>query len=186
MRRDRLWLAGGALCSIVLLAVGWFFFIQPEYQAAESRRAEADVANDHIALLQRRLTELRRENEHLAEYKQQLAVNRSALPTTDSASDLLRELQLAGELTGVTVTGVTVGAPSKVNAGSTQLDTLPISLTAAGPAAKIDPFLDQLQTVQPRALLISNINVAPGNVEGAAESTKLTVNLQAFYASGSK
>ena len=95
-------------------------------------------------------------------------------------ASLLRQVQNAGDLTGVTVSGVSVGSATDVEAsGPLTVHLLPISLTASGAAAKINPFLDQLQKVQPRALLIGAMNVT--TTEGRIA---LTLTIQAFYATG--
>jgi len=185
MRPDRLWQFGGALCAVVLAAFGWFFFINSEYKNADDIRQRTADANDQVAVLQQRLKQLRTDNENLPKYKAELAADLAALPTTDSVANLLRELQSAGELTGVTVSGVTVGAALDLKTSAATVHTLPISLNVAGPTAKINPFLDQLQKIQPRAVLISTVNLAPGQVAGATDRTIVTINLQAFYASGS-
>jgi hypothetical protein len=58
---------------------------------------------------------------------------------------------------------------------------LPVSLNVTGPTAKVNPFLDQLQQVQPRAVLIGSVNFAPSSAAGLDRSS-VTINLQAFYA----
>lgn len=184
MRSDRLWQLGGAVCAAAVLAFGWLFFIRPEYQEADDIRTQVDDANVQVAAQRQKLSQLRKDNEHLAEYRARLAADLAALPATDSAAALLRELQIAGELTGVTVSGVTVGTAVSVPASRETVRALPVSLTVAGPAAKINPFLDQLQRIQPRALLIRSVNLAPSAAEGAGDRTNVTINLQAFYASG--
>jgi Tfp pilus assembly protein PilO len=180
MRPARLWLAGGALCAVVLLAFGWFFFINPKYQETRDLKDQAGDTTAQAAVLRTRLADLRAQNEHLEEYRAELAANLSALPETDAAAALLRQLQSAGELAGITVSGVSVGTSTEVQAGTAKVQSLPISLTAAGPVAKLNPFLDQLQKIQPRAVLIGSLNV----VMATAGRATLTITLQAFYASG--
>ncbi|GAA2578172.1 hypothetical protein GCM10010399_04920 [Dactylosporangium fulvum] len=180
MRSDRLWQLGGALCAAAIVAFGWFFFINPKYQEADDIRARVDDAGVQVAVQQQKLAQLRKDNEHLEEYKAQLAADLAALPEADSVSSLLRELQAAGELTGVTVSGVTVGSAVDVKTAGATVHALPVSLSVVGPSGKINPFLDQLQKVQPRAVLISSVNLAPSTTAG--DRTNVTINLQAFYA----
>ena len=176
-RADRLWVGGGVLCAAVLLVISWFFLISPQHDQTDDLNGEAAGAEQRVTTLQQRLAELRKQNEHLPEYRQQLANDRKALPTTSGLSDLLRELQSAGDGTGVSVSGLTVGAATSTSAGGGQVFALPLSLTATGPVDKLNAFLDQLQQVQPRALLINSAVLTV-----AKETTTLALTLDAFVA----
>jgi Tfp pilus assembly protein PilO len=180
---DRLWAIGGAVAAVAMLAVGWFFLIGPQYEETSRLRDDAVQARSQLPALQHRLVELRKQNEDLPQYLAQLERDRRALPTTAELSDFLRELQMAGDAVGVAVSGLTVGAPTQVTAGGTQAYALPINLTAGGTTAKLNQFLDQLQQVQQRAVLINNASIAPsaetGSLGGAAT---LSLNLQVFVA----
>lgn len=180
MRPERLWLLGGVLTAIVLLTAGFYLAVYPKYQKANDLRDIGDGTRSEVSHLRSENARLEEQNKRIKEYEAQAKTRLAALPATDSVAELLREVQSAGELTGVTVSGVSVGAASQVVkvSGPMTVYALPISLTAAGPAAKINPFLDQLQKAQPRALLISNANVAATTGDRAA----LTLTLQAFYA----
>ncbi|MER7003309.1 type 4a pilus biogenesis protein PilO [Dactylosporangium sp. NPDC000555] len=183
MRHDRLWLLGGALCAIVLVAFGYYFLILPKDDDTESIKNQTGDANVEVTKQRHELAELSRQYQRIDEYRARLAGDRAALPSTDSASDLLRELQSAGELAGVTVSGVTVGTAVGLKAlVGYDVYALPVSLTVAGPTAKMNPFLEQLQQVQPRAVLISSVNFAPSSAT-SLDRSNVTINLQAFYAS---
>lgn len=180
MRPERLWIIGGAFTAAILLVVGYYFVIRPRYQEAEDLRAQAAETTIEVTKLRARIAELDKDNRNLDQYTAQLVKDLDALPASDSVAALLRQVQHAGDLTGVTVSGVSVGGATDVAApGPLQVHALPISLTAAGPAGRIDPFLDQLQKVQPRALLVGAANLA--TTEGR---TSLTLTIQAFYATG--
>jgi Tfp pilus assembly protein PilO len=181
MRPERLWLLGGALTAIVLLAFGYYFVIAPRYQEAEDLRTLANDTTVEVAKLRSQIADLDNQNKRIEEYRTQLTADLAALPETDSVAALLREVQSAGELSGITVSGVSVGTATEVNAkGPLTVHALPISLTAAGPAAKVNPFLDQLQQAQPRALLVSSMNVAGA----VGDRITMTLTVQAFYATG--
>ncbi|GAA3450873.1 type 4a pilus biogenesis protein PilO [Dactylosporangium matsuzakiense] len=182
MRHDRLWLIGGTVFALVVVAFGFLFLIRPKQQDTDTIRSEQAVAEQQVAKQRRELATLAQQKEHIDEFKAALAKDRAALPDADKASDFLRELQSAGELTGVTVSGVAVGSAVDLKElVGFEVYALPVSLTVAGPTAKMNPFLDQLQAAQPRAVLISSLNFAtvPG---GSADKSNVTINLQAFYA----
>src|SRR5687767_1307462 len=129
-RTERLWAVGGGLSAVLLLAVGWLLLIGPKYGEAERIGAETVEAQQRIVKLERRLAELRSQNADLPKYQQQLAAQRQALPNTAAISDLLRELQAAGDRTGVLVSGVAVGNATAVSSdGGTRVLSLPINLT---------------------------------------------------------
>ncbi|WP_432978029.1 type 4a pilus biogenesis protein PilO [Dactylosporangium sp. CA-233914] len=182
MRHDRLWLLGGVFVAIVIVAFGFLFFIRPEQQDTATIKDDAANAQTKVDRQRSELAALAKEYEHIDEFNAALAKDKAALPDSDRASDLLRELQSAGDLAGVTVSGVTVGDAVDLQAlVGFQVYALPVSLTVAGPTEKMNPFLDQLQQVQPRAVLINSVNFAPASAANAGKSN-VTINLQAFFA----
>lgn len=179
-RVDRLWMVGGVLGAAVLLAISWFFLISPQHAERDSLNASQAAAEERLGQLQRRLGDLRKQNDKLTEYKADLAKARQALPATPALSDLLRELQIAGDNSGVAVSGLNVGDVTPLTTAGGQVFTLALSLTASGTIDKLNAFLDQLQQVQPRALLINTASLS----RTAANSTtaSLTLTLDAFVA----
>ncbi len=182
-RVDRLWLVGGVLGSAALLAVGWFALIDPQYSEAASLSEQTVTAQRGLTSLEHRLVELKREKGNLEQYRAKLASDRQALPTTAGLSDFLRELQTAGTGTNVSVSGMIVGSATKTTAAGGEVFALPITLTAVGSIADLGNFLDELQQVQPRAVLISSVNAVPdGEGTSLADTVTLTVSLQVFVA----
>jgi Tfp pilus assembly protein PilO len=179
-RVDRFWMVGGVLGAAVLLAISWFFLISPQHAERDSLNAAEAAAEQRLDQLQQRLGNLRKQNDKLAEYKAELAQARQALPATPALSDLLRELQIAGDNTGVAVSGLNLGDVTPLATAGGQVFTLALSLTASGTIDKLNAFLDQLQQVQPRALLINTASLS----RTAANSTtaSLTLTLDAFVA----
>jgi hypothetical protein len=125
----------------------------------------------------------------------------------------LRTLQSLGGATLTDVTALTVGQPAPVTAAPAQptstaspaatataaptstatsnaitapaVYAMSISATVTGSPTALDKFLDQLQNVQPRAVLITNVTEGAGSTSGAghtAGQTTLTLTMQAFVA----
>jgi Tfp pilus assembly protein PilO len=183
MRQDRLWQLGGAFCALIVVAFGYFFFIRPEYNDTADVNRSAEDARVEVTKLRKQMAELSQQAEHLDDYTAKLAILQAALPENDAAAELLRELQIASEQTGVAVSAVNVGAGTDLKALGVQAYALPVSLTVGGPTAKMNAFLDQLQKVQPRAVLIDSVNFAPSSSNAAdAGKSNVTINLSAFYA----
>jgi Tfp pilus assembly protein PilO len=180
LSRAGLWALGGVLVAVLLVAFGWFLLISPQDSATSDLREQAAGAEHRVLVLQRRTNELRVQNEDLSRYKEQLAADRAALPTSSSTSDLLREVQLAGERTGVTVGGVTVGSATETAVGGSAMYVLPVSVTAQGNAEQLGRFLDQLQQVQPRAALITS-----ATLDTVGARVNLALGFDVFVAGGS-
>ncbi|HYN96629.1 MAG TPA: type 4a pilus biogenesis protein PilO [Pilimelia sp.] len=180
---NRLWVLGGALGAIVLLALGWFLVISPQNAETRVLHEQVDAAEANLVGLQKRLAVLREQNRDLERYKAELARDRAALPDEAAMADFLRELQSAGSASGVTVGGVTVGPPTAVTVSGGTAHSLPLTLNAQGTPGKLAGFLRQLQEVQPRAVLITAATLSPaGQGTSLASGAGLTLDLRAFVA----
>ncbi|HEX3334934.1 MAG TPA: hypothetical protein VHS54_00645 [Jatrophihabitans sp.] len=210
---ERLWLIGGGLVAFVLLLIGYFFFISPQRSQTSDVNSQIVTAKQANAQLQQRLDALRQQNKNLPKYKADLAKARLALPATTGVPDFLRTLQALGNATNISVSSLTFGQPapatvaapvptanptdtasSTVSPATTAQPASPsagvysISITASvsGTSAALDNFLEQLQVVQPRAVLITQIAetvLAPGAAQGAVTgTTTLQLSMQAFVA----
>ncbi|MET7424670.1 type 4a pilus biogenesis protein PilO [Dactylosporangium sp. NPDC005555] len=179
MRPERLWFLGGVVAVIVLLAAGFYLGVYPKYQEANDLGVLGDDTAAEVDRERRNIANLEAQNQRIAEYQTELKARLAALPETDSVAELLREVQNAGDLTGITVSGISVGSAVEVKAsGPLPVHAVPVSLTASGPSAKVNPFLDQLQRTQPRALLVENVNVAAAT----GDKVNLTLTVRAFFA----
>jgi Tfp pilus assembly protein PilO len=177
-KADRMWLAGGAAGAALLVAIAWFFLISPQHGQAATLRDQTATAQGQVTVLRHRLNQLREQNTRLSVYKGQLAAYQAALPTEPRLSDFLRQVQAAGDTAAVSVEGVTVGQPTSVP-GDGKAYSLQVSLTADGTAEKLGTFLDQLQRVAPRAVLVTNAGTAVNARTGALT---LTLVMQVFVA----
>ncbi len=179
----RLWLIGGVLGAVALLAIGWLAVIGPQRARTGSLQDQISAAQLQVTSLRHRLADLRQQNRDLAQYQAQLARDRQALPAASGLSDLLRELHAAGDRSGVVVSSLTVGGPIQATGGSGRAYALPMTLIVVGTSTRLDEFLDQLQRVQPRAVLISTVNAGPAGGGTALDgAVTLTLDLQAFVA----
>jgi type IV pilus assembly protein PilO len=179
---DRLWLIGGAVVAVVLVAVSWFLLIGPAKGHTANLNDQADAARTQLTSLQHRLSELQRQNEKKADYQAQLLRDQSALPTKADLAEFLRGLQSGDESHGV-VSGILVGTPLEQTAAGRKVFALPVTVTANGTATELDGLLDHLQQVQPRAVLVRNVHLT-GDQTGALSGTAtLTIALQVFVTS---
>jgi type IV pilus assembly protein PilO len=178
---DRLWLIGGLLLAALLVTVTYLFLISPQNEQTSSLQDQADTADLKVVTLQQRLIELRKQRSSMPQYQAELERNRAALPSISGLPDFLRQLQSAGNASNVAVNSVIVGAPAEVPGMGARIYSLPLTVIAAAPAARLEKFLDQIQQVQPRAILISGANaLADDQSASFAGTVTLTLNLQAF------
>jgi hypothetical protein len=209
--QERLWLIGGGVGALLMVLVGYFLLISPQRDNTSSVNDQVSIARVQTRVLQNRIDALTAENKNLTKYQADVARVRLALPSTSGLPDFLRTLQSIGNATLADVTALTVGPPADVTtlsgrvgavaaappsttsgAGATaEPSSLPriyaLSITAqiSGSVNQLDEFLDQLQSVQPRAVLISQITIGGAPVEsgkpGSGVST-LQITMQAFVA----
>jgi Tfp pilus assembly protein PilO len=181
----RIWALTGLFVALALGAVGWFLVLGPQRAQTASLRDQVTASQDQAIVLQRRLAELKRQQADLPRYKAELAANRRALPAVPGTPDFVRQLQAAGDAAGLEVTGVAVGEPA--DEAGTGIFAMTITLNAEGGVTAIDRFLDQLQRVQPRAVLIETASVTEASDEDEDDEDEvstytLALGMEAFVA----
>jgi hypothetical protein len=217
--RERLWLFGGGLVAVIMVLLGYFTFISPQRTQTADANARGSAAQLANSSLQVRIANLQQQSKNLSTYEAQVTQARLALPSASGLPEFLRTLQSIGNATLADVTSLTVGPPTEVTtvagaaaptasaaptksgapaasgaaaAAGPRVYALPITASVSGTAAQLDEFLTQLQSVQPRAVLISQLSeaivgaAATGPTAGqAAGNTTLQLTMQAFVAPGS-
>lgn len=176
---DRLWLLGGAIGVVVLLAVGWLLLISPANAEADGYREQTEVSEVQLIALHKRLGELKEQQAKLPTYQAELRRFQQALPADTGIPEFLRQLEAAGDAVGAEVSNINVGVPAQETGAGLTAFSLPITVTVDGAIGDMSPFLDQLQQVQPRAVLVQSANLAAG--EGA-EKSNMTLTMKVFVA----
>lgn len=195
---DRIWLIAGALVAAAMLAVGWFVLVGPQRSSTADLESQVGAKETEITTLQKKLVTLRDELRDKARYEGELTANRKALPVVPETAEYVRQVNLAAANASVKVTSISISDPAPLDqsgGGGTQpgapagatagIFAMPISITVEGTASNLHRFLDELQATQPRAVLLSSLNMdAPENAEaaGAKGVLGLTITMQAFVA----
>jgi Tfp pilus assembly protein PilO len=174
-RQDRVWLLGGVFAMIMLILGGWFLLISPQNAETEDAQDRVDAGTTEVSVLRRRAAVLKAETAQLPAYTAKLAANLRAMPTTSGVPDFLRQLQDSGAAVGVEITGINVGEPQQSTAVPAAFE-LPISLVVSGGAGNLSKFLDRLQNVQPRAVLVSSVGLTSTTDKGMTAA----ISLKAF------
>jgi Tfp pilus assembly protein PilO len=206
---ERMWVIAATIVGFFLLLIGYVMFVSPQNSKTSSAHSQVSAAEAVNHRLQARIADLRNQTKNLAQYQAQLQAAELALPTTSGLPDFLRTLQSIGNATLTTVSSLTVGAPADVTtiagasrtgsanpasttagAGGLRIYSLPINAQVTGTIGALDKFLTQLQTVQPRAVLISQLaESSAGSASGSSSSgitgVSLQLTMQAFVAPSS-
>lgn len=199
---ERVWVAGTVLVAVLLVAIGYFALISPERGKTHDLQSQVADATLQNTQLRNEVARLASDNENLSKYRSDLATAQQALPSTSGIPDFLNTLQQIDATTGVS-TSVTVGPPTDVTGlsgtssatsgtggtgtptlGSAHIYALPLTAQVSGSVDDLNAFLNQLQSVQPRAVLVSQITETSGAGSGGSTrgSTNLQLTMQAFVA----
>ena len=159
-RTDLIWLIGGAAAAVLVIAVGWLLAIAPEKAERADLNDQASQAQAQADTLQNRLAKLKTDNIRLRQYQDQLATDRTALPTAPELADFLRSLQTSDDHAGATVTSLSVGTPVESTIAAMLINAYPMTLSVRGTPERLQNFLDLLQREQPRAVLITGASLS--------------------------
>jgi Tfp pilus assembly protein PilO len=174
--RDRLWMLGGLFAIVAIIAASYLLAIRPVY--AKTAEYQAQVADAEVTLvsLKHDLADRQTQYKDRAKYIAALNAARGHLPDSYDVPAFVRDIQASGNAVEVTVSGIAVSQPAKVS-GQESVVGVTMTLTAGGTADHISKFLDRLQNVQSRAVLITSINLGAG---ATADSQSATVILNAY------
>jgi hypothetical protein len=160
-RADRLWMLGGLFGIIVLVVAAYMLAIKPIYADKADKQGQADDQEMTLVTLKTQLSQLKAKAKDQAMYTAQLNAKTAAMPDSYDVPNYLRALQTSGTAVNVLVSAVSVGVPAKVT-GAADVITVPINLTATGAPADLGRFINRLQNVQSRAVLITSISLSAG------------------------
>jgi len=206
---ERIWAIGAAFAAFILLVIGYLFFISPQRDHTSQVNSQVATAQQQNDTLAARISALSAQNKNLATYENAVKRADAALPATSGLSDFLRTLQAIGNATLAKVEMLNVGQPAPfvnpvvaaaapagsatpstasstppagpVVAAAPSIYVMQVSAQVTGSQAQLSEFLRQLQSVQPRAVLINQIteNVAsPGAASHANNSATTGTSLQ--------
>lgn len=172
-RTDRLWLIGGIVAIVVIVAAAWLLAISPKFAEADSVQAEADDTTLQLTKLKKEVAQLKEQDAKKPTYQAQLDTLAKNLPETYGQATFVRSLKAAGAATNVAVTVLSAGSTVQSTTVTTAAE-MPLSITASGTVANVSRFLVQLQQIQPRATLVDAVNLS-SNEETDLVSANLTL-----------
>ena len=181
---DRLWIFGGAIGGVLLVAVSWLLLVDPVGDEAEGYRQQTEVSEVQLIAMHKRLSELKQQQAKLPTYQAELKRNRQALPVDTGIPAFLRQLESAGDAVGATISNINVGVPVPETGAGLTAFSLPVTVTVDGGVGDMGPFLDQLQQVQPRAVLVQSANLAVSGETASADEANMTLTMKVFVSPG--
>jgi len=167
-RAVRLWLLGGVLVIAVLVAATYLLAIKPVYDDKALKEGQAGDQNLQLVQLKRTLAKLKTQADDINSYTAQLTAKKQELPDRYDIPAFLAQLQDSDGAVRVDSNSIGVSTPVAV-AGESTVVSLPITLTVAGDTDDLTDFVNRLEAVQDRAVLLNSVILDAGN--GDAEAT---------------
>jgi Tfp pilus assembly protein PilO len=179
-RIDRIWLLGGVVVTVLLAVAGWFLLIHPKYADAATVRNQVGDESVQLIKLNHQVADLTAKKKDLPALKAKLTKNRSALPVNITGiTAFLRQLQDSGTAVNVDVSGLTVGSPTKTESVPNVFE-MPITMITGGDAVNMSQFLNRLQNVQARAVLIDSVGLSAGASTSDPNQIQASISLTVF------
>lgn len=132
----RVWIGGGCVAAVLILAAAWFLLINPELSSAKQARSQAKTTqgqNDSLAANNAKLAEQYR---GISTLRGSLARAIAALPPTSGLPAFTQEVTRAATAQRVKLTTITVGAATPaVSTAATPATTAPAASGNSGAGA---------------------------------------------------
>lgn len=172
-RTDRLWLLGGLIAIVLIVLAAYLLAIKPIYADKADKEGQVEDQNVVLVQLKHQLADLTAKARNQATYTAQLNAKRAALPESYDVPNYLRALQASESAVTFKVSAISDGVPTKVDESDSIL-SVTITLTASGTQANLSRFLNRLQNVQSRAVLVRSVNLTSG------ADSQATITIEAF------
>ncbi|MDZ7576706.1 MAG: type 4a pilus biogenesis protein PilO [Candidatus Nanopelagicales bacterium] len=175
MAANRRWLLGGAGVAIVVFLILFLLLVAPARNRASALHDDAVAAQDANVAAAARLDQLKRQASEVPAKLAEIQAIQLKLPASLQLPQLVRAITAAAGRSGVTLKSITPAEPSPAKettttAGSADLVTVPLGITANGSYAAIKSFVSALEDME-RAFFIKSITVSSaGSSDTATES----------------
>jgi Tfp pilus assembly protein PilO len=161
MNRSHLILA--SLVAVLVVALSWFFLFAPRNAEIEEIRAETERLDAQASELAAQVEELRQVRENAPVLEAELAAAQAVLPRESALPSTLRQLQLAADEAGVTLSAVAPSRPQPVTieSGEAGLAKINLVVDVKGRYFQMVDFLRRLEdpAISPRGLLWNALSI---------------------------
>ena len=177
MNRSRKDVAMMAVMGVLLLFAAYNFVFKPQQSELSGARDDRAVAEQSVSDAQ--LSLQAPVDSSNAVPRADPAAAQLAIPSDTAITDLLRQLQAVADSTGVALASVSPNPLAENPSGPG--GSMQISITASGPHASVQAYLDALRTM-PRLLVIEQIGIAtqPAGADGTQQSDQLQLSARVF------
>ncbi|WP_456788505.1 hypothetical protein [Cellulomonas sp. P5_C5] len=147
------WIGGAVVVAVLIMVGGWFVAISPTLDSASVATADAESAEARNDQLRLQLATLKKQFEHLDEYKAELAAAQVEIPTEADLTGYTRQIDALGLAAGLTVVSVVPGVPTDVAPVLTQPEPVVVdpAETTEGGEAEATPAPADGEVVEPAA-----------------------------------
>jgi len=145
--KKKTWIAGTAFVSVVLLAMAWFLLVSPVLATASDTREQTRTTEEQNTVLAAKVAQLKKEFEHLDEYKAELATIATQIPPSLDLAPYIRqidELAIANEVVVIELVpqtpylvtlAETTGNPGAGAGGAVSTEAQPAATPTPSPSA---------------------------------------------------
>ena len=160
MRRQQLAIV--ALLTIVVLALFYLFLYRPKTAQVAQIRADIDVVKAEQTTLQTRIDTLTQVRANAPEIEAAIAAAEAVIPREVALPAALRQLVLAADDSGVTLSGISPSRPEPDPSGQPGLARIGLSVAISGGYFQVVDFLRRVEdpSITPRAIVWTSVNVA--------------------------
>ena len=176
-RKDRVWIGLGVAASVVVIALAWFFLVNPQLGSKSSAEGQTTDAQMQNLALQQKINKLRQDSQNSAALQAQLDHARDALPTAHQLDEFTRQVTAQAQTAGVTVVSITPTSPVVVQSQATPVPTtantgeaaptttVPAAPKTAGPAGQslLDPGHPDQRRTPCQAAGAAQVDPDPGS-----------------------
>ena len=195
MTTTRRWVAGAVAAALLLVVATWFLLISPQRSQAAELGDQVTAQQDANETIRLRTQQLKAQFASLPQRQAELAEIRQQLPGTPDLPALVRQLSTVAADAGVSVDSVAPGQPQPLAgaaaagagtgtsstgtaSGTAGLQAIALTTVVKGGYADLTLFLQKLQGSMPRAYLVENLSLTPGEAASdAATSGTLTMTV---------
>jgi hypothetical protein len=105
----KVWIGGGIVLALLVVAASWFFLISPELDNASSLRDQAASTQFGNTQLEANLTVLKRKSQQMSRYSADLRDALETLPFDSGLPTFTRQVYAQAQSTHVQIAAITVG-----------------------------------------------------------------------------
>jgi Tfp pilus assembly protein PilO len=167
------------IAAVALTVAAFFFLIKPKMDEVAALEAEAEDIRAQQTQVQAEIDELQRVRAESPNLESELAAIGSIVPDTPALPSALRQLQLAGDESGVTLVSIAPARPTSAGVeGLPRLATIPVALTLEGGYFQVVDFLRRVEdpAITARGVLVTGVSVTADEYPTLA----VTVSAQMF------